>query len=124
MSNGQALETPKRGPLGDLCPLRMEAAWDGFEDSLTGVTHTSFWPALRQTVPDLKPRHFLAGPGVASMMGTLSKFLHSLSLRAASVEMGMWMSWGRRCPRGSLREEGWVISRWPARPYPLQSQQL
>lgn len=65
----------------------------------------------------MKLRYFFVGFGVVSMMGILSKFFYFLSFRVVFVEMGMWMSWGRRCFRGFFREEGWVISRWFVRFY-------
>lgn len=86
----QALWTPERGPFGgDLCLLSTEAAWDGFENSPTCVTCTSFWPILGHTVPDQT--------GVAE---TLSGFLPTLSLRAASVKVWIRMRWRGRCPEG------------------------
>lgn len=104
-------------PPGDLCPLRIEAAWDGFENSLTCVTYTSFQPALRQTVRDLKRRYFPAGPRAASTVGTLSKFVPSLVLRAASVKEGIWKRWVEGALIAIVGRKG-VASRWHAKPYP------
>lgn len=108
-SETSTLDT-KEGASRKPLPLRTEAAWDGFEDSLTCVTHPSLRAALRQTVPVVKRRWFPPGPGMANMKGTLSEFLPSLSLRAVSVKVGMWMTWGTRCQIPALGKEG-VTSR-------------
>ena len=51
---------------------------------------------------------------MANMVGALSKFLPSLSLKSVSVNV---MRWGKKCPGGYAGETG-IPSRWLSRPYP------
>lgn len=71
----------RQGPRGGLCLLSTEAAWVGFENSLTCVTCPSFWPVRGQTVPTQKGERFPAGPHGASVV------LPARSCRAASVNV-------------------------------------